>query len=158
MIRFLLRSRRDYLALLAVVAVGLWPAAAEAAVLSFRNETESPIMVQGISIINGVARRGKLHVLRAGEVGQELILVPGAKLIIVADAKQPTHILCQKTIQFTGTDLFYAIQPEDPDKAKEGDDKSTTKAKGRKPSTPRVKLVPSKPIPAATLPPSKPHR
>jgi len=154
MIRHLSDSRRNGCALLAVIAVGLWAAAAEAAVIAFRNETAGPIMVQGISIINRVARRGKLHVLRPGEVGREPILVPGTKLIIVADAMQPTRILCQETIQFTGTDLFYAIQREEPDKAKEGDDTST-KTRGRKMLTPKVKLVPSKPTPPITLPPSK---
>jgi hypothetical protein len=153
--RFLLGSRRGCFAVLAVVAIWLWPVSVQAAVLSFRNETDTPIMVQGISIINRVARRGKLHVLRPGEVGQELILVPGAKLIIVADAKQPTRILCQETIQLAGADLFYAIQPASVDKAAEGGD-SSPKAKGRKPSTLKVKLVPSKPNPAATPPPSKP--
>jgi hypothetical protein len=147
-------SRPSGLAPLAVVAVGLWAAAAEAAVIAFRNETDGPIMVQGISIINRVARRGKLHVLRPGEVAGELILVPGTRLIIIADAKQPTRILCQEIIQFTGTDLFYAIQRDEPDKAKEGED---AKAKGRKMLLPKVKLVPSKPTPPITLPPSKSH-
>src|ERR1700757_2872806 len=114
------RPRRSGSALIAMLIIGSAPASADAAVLAFRNDTDTPVMVQGISIINRVARRGKLHVLRPGEVGHELILVPGAKLIIVADAKQPTRILCQETIQFAGTDLFYAIQPESADKAGEG--------------------------------------
>jgi hypothetical protein len=147
MILFLPGLLRSDFILLAVVAVGLWPAAAEAAVLSFRNETDSPIMVQGISVINRVARRGKLHVLRPGEVGQEPIFAPGSKLIIIADAKQPTRILCQEAIQFTGTDLFYAIQLEESDKARQGDDRPS-KAKGRRALTPKVRLVPSKPMPA----------
>src|SRR5438067_526848 len=129
MIRHLFISRRARSGLLAVVAVGFWPIAAEAAALAFRNETESPIMVQGITIINRVARRGKLHLLGPGEVSQEPILVPGTILIIVTDAKQPNHALCHQTIQFTGTDLFYAIQREQPDKLKDGDDASP-KAKG----------------------------
>jgi hypothetical protein len=158
MIRYLLDLRRIDLVLLVLVAVGFWPAAAEAAILAFRNETESPIMVQGISIINRVARRGKLHVLGPGEVGQEPILVPGTKLIIVIDPKQPTRILCQETIQFTGTNLYYAIQREEVVEAKDGHGHAASKAIERKTVTPKVKLVPSKPTPPTPLSPSKPHR
>jgi hypothetical protein len=156
-VRFLLMihphhsSRRGDLALLALVAVGFWPVAAEAAMLAFRNETESPVMVQGIMIVNRVARRGKLHFLGPGEVSQEPIRVPGTVLITVIDAKQPSHALCHQTIQFTGIDLFYAIQREQPDKGKEGDD-SSFKAKGRKTIAPKVKLVPAKPTPLSPKP------
>jgi hypothetical protein len=152
----LMRWRRIGLPLLALVLMGFWPITAEAAVLALRNETDGPVMVQGISVINRVARRGKLHLIGPGEVSQEPILLPGAKLIIVTDAKQPSHILCQQTIQFTGTDLFYAIQREQPDKIKDGDE-APLKAKTRKIVAPKVKLVPSKPTPQTTVPPPKPR-
>src|SRR5438552_13269789 len=117
--RYRFTARQRVLSLLMVVALGLLPAAADAAGIAFRNDTDSPILVQGISVINRIARRGKLHVLRPGEVSAEIVLVPGSKLIIVADAKQPTRILCQKEIQFTGTDLFFSIQVEEPAKNEE---------------------------------------
>src|SRR5437879_7952637 len=94
--------RRSLLALLVVSAVGCWPTALEAAVITFRNDTESAILVQGIGMVNRVPRRGKLHLLRPGEVSRELVLVPGATLmlqIVVADFKQPTRPLCQEWIQ-----------------------------------------------------------
>jgi hypothetical protein len=150
MIHHLFNCRRAKFALLTVLAVGLWPHAADAAVLAFRNETDSPIMVQGITIINRVARRGKLHLIGPGEVSQEPILVPGFVQITVIDAKQPNHALCQKIIQFTGTDLFFAIQREQPEKLKEGED--PPRSKGRKTLAPKVKLVPAKPVPQAPKP------
>jgi hypothetical protein len=153
MIRHPSNSRRAHCALAALIAVGFWPVAAEAAVLAFRNETESPVMVQGVTIINRVARRGKLHFLGPGEVSQEPIVVPGTIRITVIDAKQPNHILCEQIIQFTGTNLFYAIQREAPEKVKEGND-SSVKAKSRRAPVPKVKLVPSNPIPQST----KTHR
>ena len=79
-------------------------------------------------------------------MSQEPVLVPGAIRITVIDAKQPNHVLCEQMIQFTGTNLFYAIQRDPPDKLKEGDDRSL-KAKGRNTLPAKVKLVPSKPIP-----------
>jgi hypothetical protein len=149
-------SRRANLVLLAVLAIGLWPAVAEAAVISFRNDTESPITVRGISIVNRVARQGKLHILRPREVGQELILVPGVMLIIVADANQPMRILFQGTIQVRGTDLFYAIQSEPPAKPKEKENPSS-KAKGQQGVEPKLRLVPVRPMPPARPPSSTPR-
>src|SRR5690348_10021410 len=107
MIGYPYSSRRGNLAWFALAVLGLWPIAAEAASLAFRNETDTPIMVQGVMIINRVARRGKLHFLGPGEVSQEPVLVPGVIVVTVIDAKQPNHALCHQSIQFTGTDLFY---------------------------------------------------
>ena len=144
------------LVLLAVVTLGLWPAAAEAAVLSFRNDTDSPITIRGISIVNRVALQGKVHILRPREIWPEPIFVPGTILIIVADANQPMRILCQQAIQFRGTDLFYAIQPETPVKPKEKDNNSP-KSKTPRAVTPKVKLVPIRPTPPALSPASLPR-
>jgi hypothetical protein len=143
---------------IAVIAVGLGPAIAEAGIITFRNETDVPIIVQGvgISIVNRTAWRGKLHLLRPGEIVRELNLVPGPKLIFVFDAKQPTRVLCKEMIPFTGTDLFYAIQREEPAKAKEGTAESAT-SKGRKAVIPRIRLVPSLPAPRAPSSSSKQH-
>jgi hypothetical protein len=149
-----LRSRRrGDLALLALAAAGFWPLDAEAAVLAFRNETDAPVMVQGMTVINRVARRGKLHLVGPGEVSQEPILVPGALRIIVVDAKQPSRVLCETTVLFTGADLFYAIQRDPPIRPRDADDASPN-AKARKTLAPKVKLVPSKPV----LPSVKPRR
>jgi hypothetical protein len=145
--------RRKGLTLLVVVAVVFLPAAAEAGGLAFRNDTDSPILVQGVCIINRVARRGKLHVLRPGEVSRELVLVPGTILITVADAKQPRRILCQEAIPFTGADQLLAVQVEEPEKSKEGD-KAAANEKDRKPVTPKFKLVlliPTPPVSPPTL-------
>jgi hypothetical protein len=156
MFRLLLALRRTKLAVAAAVAVGFWPAIAEAGILAFRNDTDFPIMVQ-VSIINRIAWRGKLHVLRPGEFVRELHLVPGPKLVIVFDAKQPTRVLCKQFIPFTGTDLFYAIQREGLEKGKEGAADSA-KAKVHKAVLPKVRLVPSPPVPPVPLSPSNTHR
>ena len=142
------------LTLLAVAAVTLLPAAAEAAGLAFRNDTDSPLLVQGVSIINRIARRGKLHVLPPGAVSRELVLVPCTVLISVADANQPSRILHQESIQFTGTDLFFAIQAEEPEKVQEKG-KASDKATDRKAAS-KFKLVLLKP--AAPSPPPAQRR
>jgi hypothetical protein len=161
MIRYLAGFRGAQVAFLAIIAAGISPAAVEAGVIVFRNDTDSPVMIQGIGIINRVARRGKLHVLRPGEVSQELILIPGAILFAVADAKQPTRILCQEAIQVRGTDLFYTLKTDVPDKSKQGDvptNVGTGKATSAKPDSPKFKLVPWKPTPATSSPPATQRR
>ncbi len=137
---------------LILVLVASLPASAQASGLAFRNDTDSPILVQGVSIINRVARRGKLHVLRPGEVSQELVLVPGTILITVADAKQPARILRQEPVQFTGIDLFFAIQADEPEKNPDGN-KASAKTSDRK-VNPKVKLLLLRPTPPVNAPPA----
>ena len=143
--RYPFNLRRKGFALL--VALAVLPAGAEAASLAFRNDTDSPLLVQGVSLVKGVARRGKLHVLRPGEVSQELILVPGTVVITVADANQPKRTLCREAIQFTGVDLFFAIQTEEFEKAQDGN-KAAAKSNDRKAAS-KFKLVLLKPMPAS---------
>ena len=143
---------------LALLTVAFLPSWAEAASIAFRNDTDAPVMVQGMSIINRTVRRSKVHVLQPGEIAREPIIAPGNKLIVIADAKQPTRILFQDTIQFTGGDLLLSIQPDVPDKAKEKDPKekgnppreSSPKGKPSKSVVPQVKLVPVKPTPPSS--------
>jgi hypothetical protein len=135
-----------------VLAAALLPDSAQAAGLAFRNDTDSPILVQGVTIINRVARRGKLHVLRPGEVSREPVLLPGTILVTVADAKQPARILRQEPIQFTGIDLFFAIQAEEPEKAQEAN-KLSAQTSDRK-ANPKVKLLLLRPTPPTATPPT----
>jgi hypothetical protein len=98
--------------------------------------------VQGTSIVRGVIQRGPLHVLQPGQVAWDVIIAPGNKLIIIADAKQPTRTLYRNTIQCGGSDLFFSIQPDVPPK---GQEDPPGKPKVEKPAPPKVKLVSAKP-------------
>lgn len=84
--------------------------AADPGWLGFRNDTKSILIVQGVSIVNGMARQGPRHVLKPGEECWDVIIAPGNKLIHVADAKQPTQLLLRQNVLYAGTDLFFAIQ------------------------------------------------
>jgi hypothetical protein len=99
--------------------------------LGFRNDTNSPIIVQGISIINRVPRQGPRHVLQPGQESWDVMIAPGNKMIIIADAKQPTRTLLQPTVNYAGADLFFSIQPD-------------TTAVGANPNAPRTGLALSK--------------
>jgi hypothetical protein len=106
------------------------PVVALAGSIGFRNDTKGPVIVQGMSIINGVVRQGKRLTLQPGDVAYDTVVVPGNKLIIVRDAKQPTRTLYQGTIQCGRNNLFFSV-------------KSVTEAKpakGQKVAAPKVEL------------------
>jgi hypothetical protein len=87
-------------------------AGADGGWLGLRNDTNGPIIVQGVSIINRVPRQGPRHVLLPGQESWDVMIAPGNKMIIISDAKQPTRTLLQQTVNYAGKDLFYSIQPD----------------------------------------------
>jgi hypothetical protein len=114
--------RMALLGLLAALAVAIGPAAVFAGSLGFRNDTDGPVIVQGMSIIRGQIHAGKRHVLQPGDVGWDQVIALGNKLIVISDGKQPTRTLYQGTIQFLGNTQFYSIKKvEDPAAKKKGD-------------------------------------
>jgi hypothetical protein len=140
--------------LLAPLLLAALPDAATAGWLGFRNETSGPVVVQGASSVNNIVRRGKPYLLYPGEVAWDFISVPGAKLLTVYDAKQPTQVLYQDTVLVAGADLFFAIQPEPltPTPAPVTPTTATPAPKGGKPSPAKVKLLPTRaPMPPPVL-------
>jgi hypothetical protein len=142
------------LGVLAALAVALMPAVVDAATLTLRNDTKGPVIVQGFSLVNRVLRQ-KRHVLQPGDEFKELV-VPGTKLIVIADAKQPTEILCKETIHVAGADLFFAIETEEPAVVDKPKGKALPVAKAKK-EQPKVKLVPIEtPVAAPVKPATRP--
>jgi hypothetical protein len=92
---------------------GALPSFAQAAVLSFRNDTSAPVVVQVRSLVNNIPRPGRAQVVMPGKSYAELA-VPGNKQIIIADARQPTRILFNDTIPVEVKDQYFAIQADAP--------------------------------------------
>jgi hypothetical protein len=88
--------------------------AADGGWMGFRNDTTSPIIIQGVSIINRVTRQGPRHVVQPGQECWDVLIARGNKLILIADAKQPTRYLLQETVTYAGADLFFSVQPDNP--------------------------------------------
>jgi hypothetical protein len=86
--------------------------AADGGWMGFRNDTNSPIVIQGVSIINRVPRQGPRHTLQPGQECWDVMIAKGNKLILIADAKLPTRSLMQETVTYSGTDLFFSVQPD----------------------------------------------
>jgi hypothetical protein len=128
----------------AVAVLFLTPASSEAGKLGFRNDTNGPIVVQGLSVdAAGRIRLGKVHRLQPGDVCWDLIVVPGNKMILIADGKQPTNMLYQNTITIGAKDQFYSIQAVPP---------PANPPKGKKPPPPAVDIIQTVVPPMATLP------
>jgi len=141
--------KRLSLGLLMLVGMATIPAAVAAGELGFRNDTDAPVIVQGMSIIRGKIFAGKRHVLQPGDVGWDNILAAGNKLVIIADAKQPTKTLFQGTITFplAGNTQFYSIKAiKDPPPKKKPGDKP---ARPQKQAAPRIDIEQTTP-PART--------
>jgi hypothetical protein len=136
------------LALLTLLTAGAVPCLAGPPTIGYRNDTKSPVVVQGIMIVRGTPRRDKVHILQPGEVAYDVVTSPSNRMIIVADAKQPTRTLFQGTILFARTDQFFSIQ---------NDSLPAKKGKAQQPpALTKVKLTPDT-APAAAKD-ETPHR
>src|SRR5689334_7903047 len=89
------KSKLACLGVIALASVLAAPADAATGSLGFRNDTDGPVIIQGMSIVRGAIRAGKRHVLQPGDVGWDQIVAPGNKLILIWAAKQPTKVLYQ---------------------------------------------------------------
>ena len=159
-----MRSRRLlFSTMFAILSVCLVAGGAEAGTLNFRNDTEIPVIVQGLSVVNNVLRAGKRHTLQPGEIGTDQVLAVGNKVIIVADAKQPTKILYQGTIQVGAANIYLSIKPDVPAPKKADTQPSPKPAKNAvskvkldavvQPFPVQPSLTNPMPVPAPTTPP-----
>lgn len=63
------------------------------AAIAFRNETMGPVIIQGVSRINNMPRRGQPILVPPSRVGFDLNVPGGVRLINIYDAQQPSRIL-----------------------------------------------------------------
>jgi hypothetical protein len=101
---------RSSLAGLIILVLGSTAQAGDQGWLGFRNDSNVPIIVQGVSVVNGMPRQGPRYALQPGQECWYVLISQGNKLILVADARQPTIPLLRDTVNYSGTDLFYSIQ------------------------------------------------
>jgi hypothetical protein len=78
-----------YAALIVVWCAG----SADAAWVTFKNDTQDPVVVQEITIVNGQVKRGKPMRLLPGESLREFIAGPTVKKIEIFDAEKPDQKL-----------------------------------------------------------------
>ena len=78
--------------------------------VGFRNDLKSPVVVQGVSVVNGVVRRGPPILIPPGKVGWDNRLPPGIRFISVFDPNQPnTPLVDKEAVPFQGRDIAFII-------------------------------------------------
>jgi hypothetical protein len=100
------------LAFLSLLFLALAPTGVRAEVLTFKNNTGFPVVIQGACVIQGVVRRDKPIPLKPGDVAR--IALPGNKIISVYDPNQPNKPLFQGAMPASNDDLFFLIQLPNP--------------------------------------------
>jgi len=97
-------------AFLACLALAVWAGGAEAGWLGLRNDLPTPVIVQGATVVNNVARPGRPHLLYPGEVTWDSILAPSVKHVVITDPKARNRVLYQGPIRCAGNDLFFSLR------------------------------------------------
>src|SRR5262245_43533479 len=108
MMRRLCGCRATGSGVVAFLALGLFPGLVAAEVLAFRNETGSPIVVQGASTVQGKVQRDRPYLLQPNESCR--ISLPGDKLITMYDPRMPNQILFKGNYPAGSEDLHFAIR------------------------------------------------
>lgn len=72
---------------------------APVASITFRNDLNTPVIVQGTSIFGGMIRRGQPVLVAPGKTGGDFNVPTGARWYTVYDANQPTRLLA-KDVRF----------------------------------------------------------
>jgi hypothetical protein len=98
-------------ALLAVLIAGALPAAGRAEALTFRNDTNGPVIVQAAISVRGMMKPGRPYLLNAGD-STPPIVGPGDKLITVFDGKNPNVIICQEKVMASPGDKAFNVAPD----------------------------------------------
>jgi hypothetical protein len=102
------RAVRFVLAVAVVALFGMLPASLQAETLTFRNDTNAPVVVQGSYVDRGTVRRDTPQVVQPG--ASVRVSLPGNKLITVYDARLPSRTLFQDTIQAGNADQSYSFK------------------------------------------------
>ncbi len=78
--------------------------------IGFRNELPTPVVVRGVSVVNGQRVAGPPILIPPGKVGWDNRLPTGIRVISVHDANQPNLVLIrEEPIPFQGRDIAFLI-------------------------------------------------
>lgn len=94
---------------LAVLAALAFAGSARAGWVTIKNDTNQPIVVQEVAVINGKPVRGKPVKLIAGESFREFQNTPGIKTYEIYDANKPNTVLCTSQLNCTGNSQAFSV-------------------------------------------------
>src|SRR5262249_2505070 len=102
------RAVRFVLSVAVVALFALWPASLRAGTLTFRNDTNAPVVIQGSYVDRDTVRRDTPQLVQPG--ASVRVVLPGNKLITVYDARLPNRTLFQDTIQGGNADQSFSVK------------------------------------------------
>ena len=111
-----MRSLRRSLALVALMLTGVShgqqaEAQAPGAGVGFRNDLKVPIIVQGVSIVNKMQRRGQPFVVQPGKTVWDNNLPPGDRFYTIYEATQQRVLLRNQQVRVVNVDQFFGVRP-----------------------------------------------
>jgi hypothetical protein len=78
--------------------------------VGFRNELKIPLIVQGVSLINNMQRRGQPFVVQPGKTVWDNNLPAGMRYYTVYEANQQRILLRDRNVRIQKADQFFAIR------------------------------------------------
>jgi hypothetical protein len=99
-------ARRIVLAL--ILLAGL-PVAADASGITFQNDTNLAVVVQGETFVKGMLRRGQPLLIERKKMALDANVPPGSREIRIYDANQPGRLLLRINITHDGNDRAFSI-------------------------------------------------
>jgi hypothetical protein len=96
--------------LLAVLILGIAPAAIKAETMEFRNDCRAPVVVHTSVVVGGKLFRNKPYLLKAGE-NTPKIKMAGDMVVTICDGRVPNRVLFQGGIRAGKAKLSYQIVP-----------------------------------------------
>ncbi|MBI1833079.1 MAG: hypothetical protein HYR84_16690 [Planctomycetes bacterium] len=89
-----------------------WGQVPKTVTVGFRNQTNSDLLVQGFTIVNGVQRLGQPVTIRKGGIAFELNVPPGVRFYTIVDAKSPVRpLLLREPVTIQNRDASFTIMP-----------------------------------------------
>jgi len=111
-----MRSLATSLATVSLMLLGLfstWQEAqgqAPASGIGFRNDLKIPVIVQGVSLVNNMQRRGQPFLVNAGKTVWDNNLPVGARYYTIYDANQQRILLRERPVRVQNADQFFGIR------------------------------------------------
>jgi hypothetical protein len=79
--------------------------------LGFRNDLNKPVIVQGVSLVNNMQRRGQPFLVHSGKTVWDNNLPVGVRYYTIYDATQPSRILLRdRKVGIQTVDQFFVIR------------------------------------------------
>jgi hypothetical protein len=78
--------------------------------IGFRNDLKVPVIVQGVSLVNNMQRRGQPFVVQPGKTVWENNLAMGLRYYTIYEGNQQRILLRERPVPIQTKDQFFAIR------------------------------------------------